>query len=171
MMSQYLDWLKIGDKIDVKGPLGKFAYKGKGTYERKVGPAWVPNTVKHFGMVCGGTGITPMYQVIQDILKHPEDKTQVSLIFANVTEDDILLRSELEKLAKTHSNFKVFFTLDKPSEGWTGGSGFVTAEMMKEHLPGPEDSLLMFCGPPPMMNALENNSKKLGFPESGYFIF
>lgn len=30
------------------------------------------------GMLAGGTGITPMWQVINAILKNPEDKTQVS---------------------------------------------------------------------------------------------
>lgn len=31
----------------------------------------------------GGTGITPMYQLIKDICKHPEDQTKIQLIFAN----------------------------------------------------------------------------------------
>jgi NAD(P)H-flavin reductase len=45
--------------------------------------------------------------VILAILKNPADTTQVHLVFANDTEEDILLRSTLDELAKTHKNFKV----------------------------------------------------------------
>lgn len=48
-MSQYIDNLKPGDFIQVKGPKGQFEYK--------------PNMVQEFGMIAGGTGITPMLQV------------------------------------------------------------------------------------------------------------
>ncbi len=63
------------------------------------------------------TGITPMLQIIKSILKDPNDKTKVSLLFANQSEEDILLRSELELLAKRHDNFSLWYTLDRPSEG------------------------------------------------------
>lgn len=35
------------------------------------------------GLMSGGTGITPMLQIIMAILKDPEDHTRVSLLFAN----------------------------------------------------------------------------------------
>jgi NAD(P)H-flavin reductase len=61
-------------------------------------------------MIAGGTGITPMYQVIQAVLKNSEDSTQLSLLYANVSPDDILLRDELDALAAAHPNFKVWYT-------------------------------------------------------------
>lgn len=36
------------------------------------------------GMIAGGSGITPMYQVAQEILRDPNDPTALSLIYANV---------------------------------------------------------------------------------------
>jgi len=57
--------------------------------------------------VAGGSGITPMLQVASEIVNNPEDKTQVSLIFANQTEDDIILRDELDQMAAKHDNFQV----------------------------------------------------------------
>lgn len=57
--------------------------------------------------IAGGTGITPMLQVASEVLKNPDDKTEVSLIFGNLTEDDILLRKHIDQLAKSHKNFKV----------------------------------------------------------------
>ena len=42
--------------------------------------------------IAGGSGLTPMLQVAQEITRNPEDKTEVTLVFANVSEDDILLK-------------------------------------------------------------------------------
>ena len=60
-MSCYLESLKINDTIDVKGPLGHFVYYGKGKY-RNHGRE---GKCTEMSMIAGGTGITPMYQVIQ----------------------------------------------------------------------------------------------------------
>jgi len=97
-MSQHLESMKVGDTIDVRGPLGSFVYEGKGKFtiggkEKKV---------TDFGMIAGGTGITPHYQVIKAILKDKEDSTRMHLLFANQTEEDILLRKELDQLAKDY---------------------------------------------------------------------
>jgi cytochrome-b5 reductase len=40
-------------------------------------------------MIAGGTGITPMYQIIKASIQDPKDQTKLSLIYANVNEDDI----------------------------------------------------------------------------------
>lgn len=48
-----------------------------------------PNMVPHLLMIAGGTGITPMYQIIKSSIKDASDKTKLSLIYANVNEDDI----------------------------------------------------------------------------------
>jgi cytochrome-b5 reductase len=117
-------------------------------------------------MIAGGTGITPMLQIIRAILKNPSDRTQISLIFANVNEDDILLRKELEELAeKEKARFKLYLVLNNPPEGWTGGVGFVTEEMIKVHCPKPDkDIKILMCGPPPMISAMKKNCVVYIFP-------
>ena len=68
---------------------------------------------KKIGMVAGGTGITPHYQLIRSICEDRTDTTEVSLVYANRTEDDILLRSELDAWAKAHpKNLKVHYMLE-----------------------------------------------------------
>jgi cytochrome-b5 reductase len=158
-MSQYIDKMQIGDEIDVKGPKGLFTY--------------TPNMKRAFGMLAGGTGLTPMLQVITAILKNPQDRTQVSLIFANVTEEDILLRSTLEELAAAHPDrFKLHFTLDKPPADWKYSQGFITSAMVQEHCPAPaDDVMILMCGPTPMVNAQINNLQSLGYSENQYFKF
>ncbi|RLM92847.1 hypothetical protein C2845_PM08G03910 [Panicum miliaceum] len=146
-MSQYFASLKPGDVVEVKGPIEKLRYS--------------PNMKKQIGMIAGGTGITPMLQVVRAILKNPDDKTQVSLIYANVSPDDILLKRELDRLASSYPNFKVFYTVDKPSTDWRGGVGFVSKDMVLKGLPGPgEDSLILVCGPPGMMNHISGDKAK-----------
>ena len=63
------------------------------------------------GMIAGGTGITPMYQVANAILKDPTDQTELRLIFANVSADDILIQEELDAVAKQYPRFKVLPSL------------------------------------------------------------
>lgn len=59
-------------------------------------------------MIAGGTGITPMYQVAQTVLRDSSDRTTFSLLFANVAPEDILIKEELDKLAAAYpGRFKV----------------------------------------------------------------
>ncbi|KAI8886198.1 ferredoxin reductase-like protein [Backusella circina FSU 941] len=149
-ISRHFGELKIGDEVSMKGPKGNFNY--------------TPNMCSAIGMIAGGTGITPMLQIIHAILRNPNDKTKVNLIFGNVTEEDILLREELEQLAKDHDNFNVFHVLNAPPQGWTQGTGFVTADMIREHCPAPaSDIKVLLCGPLPMVKAMSENLTELGY--------
>ncbi len=111
--------LKVGDTIKVRGPKGAMVY--------------TPNMVRAFGMIAGGTGITPMLQIIRAVIRgRPAgDKTQIDLLFANVNEEDILLKEDLDKLAAEDKGFRVYYVLNNPPTGWKGGVGFVTPEMIK----------------------------------------
>jgi cytochrome-b5 reductase len=133
-ISRYVSLLKIGDKIRVKGPKGQFNY--------------APTLSREIGMIAGGTGITPMLQIIRAALKNPQDRTRLSLIYANVNYDDILLKKELNELAdKYPSRFKVFYVLNNPPTGWTGGVGFVSKEQIATHLPASHENIkILLCG-------------------------
>jgi cytochrome-b5 reductase len=128
-ITQHLASLAIGQSIRVRGPKGAFTY--------------VPNMVRRFGMIAGGTGITPMLQVIRAILRGRTsgDVTGVDLVFANVNEGDILLRSELEAISKEDGDIRVYHVLNNPPEGWAGGVGFVSADMFAVSKPSPHPSI------------------------------
>lgn len=146
-MSQHFASLKPGDVLEVKGPIEKLRYS--------------PNMKKHIGMIAGGTGITPMLQVIEAILKNPEDNTQVSLLYANISPDDILLKKKLDVLAAGHPNLKVFYTVDNPTNDWTGGKGYISKDMAAKGLPGPgDDTMILVCGPPGMMKHISGEKAK-----------
>ncbi|KAE8343498.1 NADH-cytochrome b5 reductase 1 [Aspergillus arachidicola] len=157
-ISKYLTTLKIGDNMKVRGPKGAMVY--------------TPNMCRHIGMIAGGTGITPMLQIIKAIIRNRprnggNDTTQVDLIFANVNPEDILLKEELEQLVKEDDGFRVYYVLNNPPEGWTGGVGFVTPDMIKERLPAPaQDIKIMLCGPPPMISAMKKATESLGYTKA-----
>eukprot|EP00045_Choanoeca_perplexa_P012410 m.135416 g.135416 ORF g.135416 m.135416 type:complete len:323 (-) comp15992_c0_seq1:2323-3291(-) len=174
-LSQHFDVMKIGDTIDVIGPKGHIEYTSPGALQLEGKTKKDPSrslTVNQIGMMAGGTGITPCLQVIRDVLKHPEDTTQVYLLFANKTEEDILLRNELDEAAKD-PRIHVWYTLDSAPVGWKYSEGFITEDMIKEHLPaaGPNTHVLM-CGPPPMIKfACVPNLEKLGFDSNMFSSF
>lgn len=175
-MSQYLENMEIGDTIDVRGPSGLLVYQGAGTFGIKPDKKSAAKTVKaaKVSMIAGGTGITPMLQLITDVFRNPDDKTCLSLLFANQSEDDILVRGELEALQAQHPDrFKLWYTVDRPNEGWQYSSGFVDADMIKDHLFAPsDDNLVLMCGPPPMINfACIPNLDKLGYGTEMRFAY
>lgn len=147
-MSKHMGSMKVGDTLDFKGPILKFPYKR--------------NDLREIGMVAGGTGITPMLQVAEWILRDPSDKTKVSLLFANVSEGDILLKSRIDALAAKHPDrFKVHYVVDKASWGgvfWKGSTGYITKDLLTKHMPAPATGNMVFvCGPPGMMNAVSGD--------------
>ena len=56
-----------------------------------------PTLCKKIGMIAGGTGFTPCLQIIRAALKDPNDSTSIDFIYANVNEEDILLRDLCER--------------------------------------------------------------------------
>ncbi|CAM9114450.1 unnamed protein product, partial [Lampetra planeri] len=90
---------------------------------------------KQVAMIAGGTGITPMLQLIRRIAADPNDNTVCSLIFANQTEKDILLREELQEVKNKHPNkVKLWFTLDKPPLGKDTFKVKISSLEKKEHI-------------------------------------
>lgn len=175
-MSQYLENMKIGDTILVRGPSGRLEYRGNGRFAiRKTKTSeLVIASYNKVGMIAGGTGITPMLQLIEAAVKDPDDKTHCSLLFANQSEADILCRDRLEELQKLHPDqVKVWFTVDKAGPGWNYSVGFVSSEMISGHFPPPaKDTLILMCGPPPMINfACAPNLDKLGYDQLNRFAY
>lgn len=146
-MSKHMCDMQVGESLEMKGPIVKLPYSA--------------NMKARIGMVAGGTGITPMLQVADAILANPADKTEVSLVFANVSEDDIILRSRIDELAAKHPNFKAHYIVSKAKWGgllWKGSTGVISEAIAKAHLPAPApDTALYVCGPPGFMAAVSGN--------------
>ncbi|CAE6498186.1 unnamed protein product [Rhizoctonia solani] len=146
-MSVGFHQLVIGDTIELKGPLGSFVWNGNGVALWK----GVERRVRNIGLICAGSGITPILQVLRSVLEDDTDhETTLWLLDSNRTEQDILCRDELLSFADRKGRMRAHFTLSKsPSEGWAFSTGRINDEMMKAHLPSSDtpDSLILICGP------------------------
>eukprot|EP01063_Lacrimia_lanifica_P015381 TRINITY_DN22165_c0_g1_i1.p2 TRINITY_DN22165_c0_g1~~TRINITY_DN22165_c0_g1_i1.p2 ORF type:complete len:301 (+),score=124.70 TRINITY_DN22165_c0_g1_i1:57-959(+) len=177
-MTQHLDKMQVGDELAFAGPNGEFHYLGRGEFTlTKRGETTLRSTKCFVGMA-GGSGLTPLLQVMQEIARDPADATKFHLVFGNVTEDDILLRGMLDDLVKQRPDqFTVWHTLDKPPAGWAMGSGYITETMLAERFgctggSAPEDQFALMCGPPPMIKfACKPNLEKLGYKPENTFCF
>jgi len=151
----YIRHLKVGDEVLFRGPRGAMRYRN--------------GIATKIGMVAGGTGITPMFQLIRAICEDEHDTTEVSLVYGNRSETDILLRNELETYARRYpGSFKLWYQLDAAPANWPYGRGYVTKQVIQERLPAPSPGAkMMLCGPPGMVNAAKRAMVGLGFEEPG----
>ncbi|KAG9514902.1 cytochrome b5 reductase-like protein, partial [Aureobasidium melanogenum] len=151
----YLEDVQVGDEVEFRGPKGAMKY-GRGL-------------ANEIGMIAGGTGITPMYQIIRAICENPRDKTKVTLLYGSVSEEDRLLHKELEEFQEKYpDNFRVIHVLSKPSESWKGAKGFINKDMVQKELPGPQKkNKILLCGPPPLVNSMKDALSELGFEKPG----
>lgn len=117
-----------------------------------------PNEHKSILLLAGGSGITPIYQLSRAILQNPEDKTKLSLIYANNAEPDILLRKEIEELERKYPDrFSKLFTVSKKaSSDDSVQTGYINKAMITRMFgqgkqPGQK---VLVSGPPSMQEAI-----------------
>lgn len=146
-----LDQVRLGESVDFKGPIGEIEYIGDGEFN-------IHNKLYHgveqIGMIAGGTGITPMWQLIQASLCDNVKRPLLSLIYCARSIDEIIFYEELKQLE--NDQFRVRLILSQaPGDGsWTGGSGRFTMQELQEHLfpfPDSKSRLTFLCGPDPML--------------------
>lgn len=157
-----------------------------------------PNKYAHLTLIAGGAGITPFLQLLRTAFNDPEDKiTKFSLVYANKTASDILLKDEFDDLQKKFpERFHVQYVLSKPSESGAREknveAGYITKDILRRALPSAKaqsqdvsQSKVLICGPPPMLAAVAGAKGafgwtqgsvggllgELGVPKDGVFKF
>lgn len=150
-VSKYFASLTPGKKVLFKGPVGRMSYK--------------PNMAKNIIMIAGGSGITPMLSVLGNIITTPEDTTNVKLLFANETENDILLKDELDEYVKSYPNFDIKYALTYPPKDWEDGyTGYITKDILEKELPTVNnDTKIFICGPLDMKKLMLQYLEELGW--------
>lgn len=174
-MSVHIHDLKINDTLAFKGPNIKWK--------------WETNQFKEITLIGGGSGITPLYQLIHKILSDPADKTKITLLYGNKTPEDILLKSTFDELkAKYPDQFTVQYFVDKvddPSKATDVTVGYINKDVLEKTLPkkSPESHIYV-CGPKPLYEAISGNKispsdqgevtgilKELGYDKTDVFKF
>ncbi|KAB8237113.1 hypothetical protein ETB97_010116 [Aspergillus alliaceus] len=141
------------------------------------GFSWVPNQYPQIYAIAGGAGITPIYQLIQGILDNPDDKTKINLVFGVNSEQDLLLREELEEYKKRFpGRFDYVYAvsqLEGEKEGFK--KGYVTEELLKGVVKEQGKGAKVFvCGPPAMEQSLTGKQgvlDRLGFEKGQVYKF
>jgi predicted ferric reductase len=114
-------------------------------------------------LIAGGIGISPMRSILQT-LRDREDVRPVVLFYAAHDWSRVSFRDEIDGV-HPGLNLTVVYVFEQPGEDWTGERGFVTADVLRRHLPRQYRRFLYFvCGPVPMMDALEKTLVDIGVP-------
>lgn len=129
--------LKTGDELIIGDVFGDISYKGEGIF------------------IAGGAGITPFLAILRNLEKS-KSIGHSKLLFANKTKADIIQEEGFKKMLG--NNF-VNILSDEQLEGYE--HGFISAEVIKKHS-APNLKYYYFCGPPPMMTAVEKHLATLG---------
>ena len=133
--------LKEGDELIISGVFGAIHYEGEGVF------------------IAGGAGVTPFISILRE-LKRKNETGNNMLIFANKTSGDIINKSEFsEMLGK---NFINILSQEK-TDGYY--HGHIDEEFLKKNVKD-FSGYFYVCGPPPMMDAVENQLADLGVNEN-----
>jgi nitrate reductase (NAD(P)H) len=115
-------------------------------------------------MVCGGSGVTPIYQVYRAVMQDQSDPTQCVVLNGNRLLEDVLCKTELDALHRENSDgsekSKLLYTLTQAPENWVGLKGRIAAPLLEEHARREEfckggSAMVLICGP----EALEKSAK------------
>ncbi|KAL4882126.1 hypothetical protein BJY04DRAFT_217449 [Aspergillus karnatakaensis] len=154
-LGNYLLNLPLQSPVEIRGPFGRYSPN----------PAW-----KRLACIAGGTGITPIYQVMRDW------PGEVTLLYGNETWEEILLREELEQLVlQAPGRIKVHHVLGQPKPDWKGLTGWITRAMIQDLLPKPFSSTgILVCGPDGLVRAVRGHFEAIqtdGEEKANLFVF
>lgn len=113
-------------------------------------------------LIAGGIGITPFLSMLRHVaresLQHP-----ISLFYSNWRPDLAAFLPELEQLRQTQPQYRLIATMtDGSAQPWSGQTGVVDAELLKQHLPDLTGPVYYVAGPPPMALAMLDLLQDLG---------
>jgi len=140
--------LDLGDKVGVRGPLGKGfpmeEFKGK-----------------HIFVLGGGIGGAPLRPVIQTILSNRADYGRLAIFWA-ARDPGLLVFTDEYDSWRAQPNTELHLTVDKATPDWPHKEGLITT-LVEAVAPSPENAVTITCGPPIMIKFAMLTLQKLGF--------
>jgi ferredoxin-NADP reductase len=150
-VSPYLhDVLVVGDRIEVRGPIGGYF-------------VWEAGMDDPLLLIAGGSGIVPLMAM----LRHRAavgSRIATRLLYSSRTPEDVIYRAELEQLAAAGTGLDVIHTLTRAQPaGWTGYKRRIDAPMLSEvAAPLGAAPQAFICGPTLLVEAAANGLVQLG---------
>ena len=151
--SSYIFNLKPGDKVTISGPYGEFFIKEKSERE-----------MVYIG---GGAGMAPMRSHLFHLFHTEKTNRKVSFWYGARSKREMFYDEDFVDIKSKFDNFKYIVAMSdpQPEDNWTGATGFIHSVLLEEYLKNHDDPTEIeyyMCGPPPMIDALENMLHSLG---------
>jgi len=144
--------LKKGERVYVDGPYGTFNLND-------------PRMKNGLVLIAGGIGLAPVMSILNTMADR-EDKRPVYVFYGDLNEMTALYGHEFDDL-KPKLNLAFVQVLEKPLSEEYPHRGYISKDLMLEHLPQNYQDLFYFvCGPAPMLRAIEKHFDALGIPDS-----
>ncbi|WP_200974351.1 FAD-binding oxidoreductase [Echinicola sp. 20G] len=137
-VTKRLDEAEAGDELEIGDPWGTISFQGEGVF------------------IAGGAGITPFISILRQLRKKNKVGTS-KLIFANKTNDDIILYEEL----KTILGHK-FINIIAKQKDTAYDKGMIDKAYLKSKIGDFEHQHFYVCGPPGFIKAVNSGLKELG---------
>jgi ferredoxin-NADP reductase len=149
-VSGYLDSAaKVGDQIEIKGPVGYHLIWRASENDRPV------------GLIAGGSGVVPLMSMLRH---HKESgaKNDMKLLYSARTHQDLIYQSEILNKDFLSDGRDAAITLtEAKSTDWAGYDRLIDPAMIQEVF-GDLDRDWYICGPTPMVEAVATHLTSLG---------
>ena len=133
------DNLKIGDRVDIAGPKGKFCLM----------PGKIPPKIL---LIAAGSGITPIMSMVRWLCDISAN-VDIRFFYSARSPYDIIFRNEIELLTSRYKMFEpvIITSTRSGGGGWTGLRGRINREMLEMVTPDIHERQIYMCGPPGFM--------------------
>lgn len=141
----------IGLEVEVEGARGRFTL-----------PTAADRPVVFLG---GGIGVTPFRSMLRyasdENLRHP-----ITMLYSAPAPEQLVFRREFELLPQENHHLNIVLTVTDATntDTWRGETGRIDATMVRNHVDDVPDALFYTCGPPPMVQAMEELLKSMNIP-------
>ena len=159
--SSYIENMNEGDSITMQGPAGIFTLK---TSDRDI------------VMLATGTGIAPMYSMIQEISNSKNQNPNIYLFWGLKYGKDIYLKQELDKLADENPNFQYSICLSREEKNIDDArclKGRVTKgleNLTTDDLRPTTDFDYYLCGSPHVVESLRSDLEAKCVPKNQVYF-
>jgi ferredoxin-NADP reductase len=150
-VSTYLHDIAVpGDRIEVRGPIGGYF-------------VWEASMIEPLLLIAGGSGVVPLMSMIRHRAA-AKARNPTSLLYSSRSLEDVIYRSELERLRSANDGLQIFHTLTRSRPtGWSGYARRIDREMLQEVAQPLGGSLQVFiCGPTLLVEAVANTLVEAG---------
>lgn len=149
---QMLASLQQDDRASIAGPAGRLV---------------LPAGARRVTFLVGGVGVTPVRSMLRDAAHRAEPWEDAAVFYGN--RDSSCTPFLDEFLGMQHLGVRVISVFEHPDPGWQGPVGFITSEIVREHV-DPKTGIFLTSGPPLMVDAMERVLDELGVEQARRMI-